>query len=76
MLDPRVTGLPPQLSSEPGRHTGLVTVHKRAVGLLHEARRSSAPAALGAAETSAGQEDVQIYALDACERPPRGRGAA
>ena len=39
MLDPRVTGLPPQLSPEPGRQTGLVAVHKRAVGLLHEARR-------------------------------------
>ena len=33
MLDPRVTGLPPQLSSEPGRQAGLVALHKRAVGL-------------------------------------------
>ena len=65
MLDPRVTGLPPQLSPEPGRQTGLVTLHKRAAGVLHEARRASAPAALGATETSAGQEDVQSYALEA-----------
>ncbi len=65
MLDPRVTGLPPQLSSEPGRHTGLVALHKRAAGRTHEAGRASAPAALGAAETSSGQEDVQSYSLDA-----------
>jgi histidine ammonia-lyase len=65
MLDPRVTGLAPQLSAEPGRHTGLVTLHKRAAGRVHEARRGSTPAALGAAETSAGQEDVQSYALEA-----------
>ena len=65
MLDPRVTGLPPQLSPEPGRQTGLVAVHKRAVGLLHEARRGSAPASLGAVETSQGQEDVQSFGLEA-----------
>jgi histidine ammonia-lyase len=65
MLDPHVTGLAPQLSAEPGRHAGLVTLHKRAVGRVHEARRGSTPASLGAAETSAGQEDVQSYALEA-----------
>jgi len=67
MLDPRVTGLPPQLSPEPGRQAGMVVVHKRAVGLVHEARRQSAPAALGATETSLGQEDVQGFALEATE---------
>jgi histidine ammonia-lyase len=65
MLDPRVTGLPPQLSPEPGRQAGLVAVHKRVVGLLHEARRSAAPASLGAMETSQGQEDVQSFGLEA-----------
>ena len=65
MLDPRVTGLPPQLSPEPGRQTGLVAVHKRAVGLLHEARRGATPASLGAVETSQGQEDVQSFGLEA-----------
>ena len=67
MLDPRVTGLPPQLSPEPGRQAGMVVVHKRAVGLVHEARRQSAPAALGATETSLGQEDVQSFALEATD---------
>ena len=33
---------------EPGRQAGLVAVHKRAVGLVHAARRTSAPASLGA----------------------------
>jgi histidine ammonia-lyase len=42
-----------------------VAQHKRAVGLEHEARRASAPASLGATETSLGQEDVQSFALEA-----------
>ena len=65
MLDPRVSGRASQLSPEPGRHAGLVAVHKRVVGLLHEARRGSAPASLGAVETSQGQEDVQSFGLEA-----------
>jgi histidine ammonia-lyase len=65
LLDPRVTGLPPQLSADPGRQTGLVALHKRVVGLLHQERRTSAPAALGVTDTSSGQEDVQIFALEA-----------
>ena len=64
MLDPRVTGLPAQLSGAPGRQTGLVAVHKRAAGLVHAARRTSAPASLGAMETSLGQEDVQSFGLE------------
>jgi histidine ammonia-lyase len=65
LLDPRVTGLPPQLSADPGRQAGLVALHKRVVGLLHEQRRSSAPASLGPVETSLGQEDVQSFGLEA-----------
>jgi histidine ammonia-lyase len=64
MLDARVTGLAPQLSAQPGRQAGLVAVHKRAVGVLHAALRSSAPASLGTRETSLGQEDVQSFALE------------
>lgn len=67
MLDPRVTGLPAQLSGDPGRQTGLVAVHKRAVGLVHAARRTSAPASLGATETSLGQEDVQSFGLESAD---------
>lgn len=74
MLDPRVTGLAPQLSGEPGRQAGLVVVHKRAVGLVHEARRTSAPASLGATETSLGQEDVQSFGLESAESLHRALG--
>ncbi len=65
LLDPRVSGLPAQLSSDPGRQTGLVALHKRAVGVVHAAVRASAPASLGAVETSLGQEDVQGFGLEA-----------
>ena len=65
MLDPRVSGRASQLSPEPGRQAGLVALHKRVVGLVHEARRGAAPASLGAMETSQGQEDVQSFALEA-----------
>jgi histidine ammonia-lyase len=65
LLDPRVSGLPAQLSATPGREAGLVALHKRAVGVVHEARRGSAPASLGATETSLGQEDVQSFGLEA-----------
>lgn len=76
MLDPRVTGLAPQLSHAPGRHAGLVVLHKRAVGLLHEERRTSAPASLGATETSQGQEDVQSFALEALSAATRAADVA
>ncbi len=65
LLDPRVSGLAAQLSQTPGRQAGLVAVHKRAVGLLHDVRRSAAPASAGAVETSLGQEDVQSFGLEA-----------
>jgi histidine ammonia-lyase len=40
-------------------------VHKRAVGVLHSALRSSGPASVGTRETSLGQEDAQSFALKA-----------
>lgn len=64
LLDPRVTGLPAQLAGRPGS-AGLVTLHKRAVGLLHEVRRAAAPASSGMLETSLGQEDAQSFGLEA-----------
>ncbi|GAA1908293.1 aromatic amino acid lyase [Nocardioides lentus] len=67
MLDPRTSGLPAQLSADPGPHGGLVAVHKRAVAAVHAVSGWSATP-LGAAETSGGQEDVQTFALEALER--------
>jgi len=67
MLDPALTGLPAQLSADPGPQAGLVAVHKAAVGELHAVSPASFTA-LGARETSRGQEDVQTYAVGAAER--------
>jgi histidine ammonia-lyase len=65
LLDPAVTGLPAQLAAEPGPQAGLVTVHKRAVATSHYLRRLAIPAAIGAMETSNGQEDVQSFSWEA-----------
>ena len=65
LLDPAVTGLPAQLTRDPGPQAGLVAVHKRAAGEVHAMRRLALPAGLGTIETSGGQEDVQSFAWDA-----------
>jgi histidine ammonia-lyase len=65
LLDPAVTGLPAQLAAEPGPQAGLVTVHKRAVATSHYLRRLALPSAIGALETSNGQEDVQSFSWEA-----------
>lgn len=67
LLDDRVTGLPRQLSDRPGLHAGMVAVHKRAVGVIHQMRRSALPSSLGAIETSLGQEDVQSFSLESAQ---------
>ncbi|MGH3491751.1 MAG: aromatic amino acid lyase [Sciscionella sp.] len=71
LLDPKVTGLPAQLTPSPGPQAGMVAVHKRAVGATHELRRLAVPVALGTMETSTGQEDVQSFALDAMANTAR-----
>lgn len=65
LLDDRVTDLPRQLSDRPGLDAGMVTVHKRAAGVVHELVRNAQPASLGAIETSLGQEDVQSFSVEA-----------
>jgi histidine ammonia-lyase len=68
MLDERFSGLPAQLTPDPGPQAGLAPLHKRAVGELHALRRLAAPASLGSIDTSAGQEDVQVFAAAAGEQ--------
>ncbi|WP_091509361.1 aromatic amino acid lyase [Amycolatopsis dongchuanensis] len=68
LLDERFSGLPPQLTPDPGPHAGLAPLHKRAVGELHALRRLAGPASIGALDTSSGQEDVQVFALQAGEQ--------
>lgn len=65
LLDESVTGLPRQLAREPGPQAGLVAVHKRAVAATHLLRRAASPSAIGAMETSNGQEDVQSFSWEA-----------
>jgi histidine ammonia-lyase len=68
LLDERFSGLPAQLTTDPGPRAGLVPLHKRAVGELHALRRLATPATLGSMDTSAGQEDVQAFAWAAGEQ--------
>jgi histidine ammonia-lyase len=63
LLDARFSGLPDQLAADPGRQTGLVFLHKAAVGYAAENRLLSAPASVHAADGSAGQEDAQAFAF-------------
>ena len=67
LMDPAVTGLPAQLSAEPGPQTGVSPVHKRAVGVAHELRRQAVPSIIGPVETSGGQEDAQAFSLEAAQ---------
>ena len=68
LMDPGVTGLPPQLAREPGLDAGLSPVHKRAAGEVHAMRHLAAATAVGLIETSSGQEDVQSYAWEAADK--------
>lgn len=65
LLDERFSGLPAQLSPDPGAQSGLVVVHKRAVGALHHLRSMLGPHTSGLIETSAGQEDAMTFAWQA-----------
>ncbi|MEU0530974.1 aromatic amino acid lyase [Amycolatopsis tolypomycina] len=68
LLDERFSGLPAQLTADPGPRAGLAPLHKRAAGELHALRRLAVPATLGSIDTSAGQEDVQAFAAAAGEQ--------
>jgi histidine ammonia-lyase len=68
MLDARFSGLPDQLTPTPGPSCGLVVVHKRMVGAVAELRQLAAPATIGLADTSLGQEDAMTHAFAASEQ--------
>jgi histidine ammonia-lyase len=68
LLDGRFSGLPDQLTPDPGPRAGLIVVHKRVVGAINELRRLSTPASLGVVDTSLGQEDAMTFAFDAAEK--------
>lgn len=68
LLDGRFSGLPDQLTPDPGLHAGLILVHKRVVGVVNELRRLSMPASIGLSDTSLGQEDAMTFAFEAAEK--------
>lgn len=68
LLDSRFSGLPDQLTKQPGPRAGLVVVQKRVVGTIHELRRLVIPASVGVMDTSLGQEDVMTFGFEAAEK--------
>ena len=68
LLDSRFSGLPDQLTPTPGPSCGLIVVQKRVVGTLNELRRLAAPASVGSADSSLGQEDAMTFAFEAAEK--------
>ncbi len=63
LLDSRFSGLPDQLTPDPGRQSGVVIVHKQVIGLVAQARGLAAPATIHALDASSGQEDIQTHTL-------------
>jgi histidine ammonia-lyase len=63
LLDSRFSGLPDQLSTDPGRQSGVVIVHKQVIGLVAQARSLAAPAGVHAFDASTGQEDFEAHTL-------------
>ncbi len=74
LLDGRFSGLPDQLTPRPGPRAGLIVVHKRVVGIVHELRRLAMPASVGLADTSLGQEDAMTFAFEAADSLRRVEG--
>jgi histidine ammonia-lyase len=68
LMDPAVTGLPPQLASRPGVDAWLSPVHKRAVGEVRAMRQLATATPVGLIETSGGQEDVQTFSWEAADK--------
>jgi histidine ammonia-lyase len=68
LLDPRCTGLPPQLAPRPGLDAGLVVVHKAAIDHAAQVRMLASPISVQTSETSGGQEDYMSMALPVADR--------
>jgi histidine ammonia-lyase len=63
LLDARFSKLPDQLTTDPGRQSGVVVLHKQVLGITAQARMLATPAAIHALDGSTGQEDFQAHAL-------------
>ncbi len=68
LLDTQVTGLAPQLATEPGVHAGLVVAHKAALDFVARLKVLAQPVSLHTGESSGGQEDYMSMAIPAIHR--------
>jgi histidine ammonia-lyase len=68
LLDARFSGLPDQLTSDPGRQSGVVVLHKQVIGIAAQARALASPASVHVIEGSTGQEDFETHTLLAAHR--------
>ena len=68
LLDQRFSHLPDQLAEDPGRQTGLIFLHKAAIGYAAENRQLASPASVHPVDGSAGQEDFQAFTFLAAEQ--------
>jgi histidine ammonia-lyase len=63
LLDARFSKLPDQLTTDPGRQSGVVVLHKQVIGITAQARMLTAPAGVHVLDGSTGQEDFQAHTL-------------
>lgn len=71
LVDARFSGLPDQLSVDPGHQTGVSFLVKSAIGLCVECRMLAAPASVHPLDSSFGQEDFEAHAFLAAEKLER-----
>lgn len=68
LLDPQETGLSKQLALQPGTDSGLIILHKSAVGFEPELKALAQPFSLHTVESSLGHTDVETMAMPALGR--------
>lgn len=68
LLDPRFSGLRPQLANTPGLDRGLVVVHKAMLAYAARLRLMASPTSLEQADASFGQEDAMTMIFPVIDR--------
>ena len=68
LMDPSETNLGKQLSLRPGLDSGLIILHKAAIGFIPQLKTMANPYSLHTEESSLGHTDVETMALPAINR--------
>lgn len=68
LLNPKSSGLAPQLAPRPGLDAGMVAVHKASLDLVARLRMLAQPVSLQVGEASNGQEDYLALSVPAIQR--------